>query len=93
MAVAMYPVAEWIAFDWWPLAHKGAAPTAHDPTALRSRRSLTSAGDGYAWPDLTIVPHGELAELCWRRTEPAAAVIVYTAEDIAFSGSRRFWLR
>src|SRR5918996_2204886 len=80
VAVAMYSVAEWIAFNWWLLTHNGRVATAHYPTELRSRHSLTSAGDGYAWPDLMIVPQGEFAELRWRRTEPVATDIVYATE-------------
>jgi hypothetical protein len=76
----MYPVAEWIAFNWWLLTHntRAAIPTypTHFAPATAWRRLVT----GYAWPDLVVLPQGELAELRWRRTQPAATDIVYATQ-------------
>ncbi len=69
----LYPLAEWIAYNWWFLiAHSrpGRLET-NEPT----RHSLRAAGDGFVWPNLEIFPRGgRLATLSWRR-------------DAAFAGS------
>lgn len=47
--VPTYPLAEWIALNWW----SALAPTARrDGHGLR----LLGAGDGFPWPDLTLRP-------------------------------------
>lgn len=47
--VPTYPLAEWIAFNWWSARAPAARP---DNQGLR----LTRAGDGFPWPDLTLRP-------------------------------------
>jgi hypothetical protein len=80
---SLYPIAEWIAFNWWFL-RADARPTpeltqtrtglrvAASDVAERSRldrRNLQSAGDGFVWPYLVIVPEGDSTRLVWRRDE------------------------
>lgn len=74
---ALYPLAEWIAFNWWFLnAHsRGPVPFARfEPSVVlngngarwRDLHNMRSAGDGYLWPNLTLVPEGELMSVEWR---------------------------
>jgi hypothetical protein len=69
-----YPLAEWIAENWWLLrAHvrpstvpRGSwawAFAKHQPW-LRSH-NIRAAGGGLPWPDLTIVSEGALTRLVW----------------------------
>ncbi|WP_322769391.1 hypothetical protein [Frankia sp. Cr1] len=78
---SLYPLAEWIAANWWLL-------TAHvRPSATRSaywtwsnlrrypwlrRHNLRGAGDGMAWPDLTVVPEGAVTRVVWAADEDRA---------------------
>ncbi|WP_043603663.1 MULTISPECIES: hypothetical protein [Protofrankia] len=78
---SLYPLAEWIATNWWPL-------TGHiRPSATRSaywtwsnlrrypwlrQHNLRGAGDGMAWPDLTVVPEGAITRLVWAADEDRA---------------------
>ncbi|WP_322751491.1 MULTISPECIES: hypothetical protein, partial [unclassified Frankia] len=69
----LYPLAEWIAFNWWSLAADARPNRALDgpfPDAATHdgllRHSLRSAGDGFRWPDLIIVPEGSSTRLLWR---------------------------
>jgi hypothetical protein len=72
---SLYPIAEWISYNWWLLkAHARPAgafvprrerPT-HLPTWLKSH-NLREAGDGFLWPDLSIIPEGEWTRLAWSR--------------------------
>lgn len=63
LSVPLYPIAEWIAFNWCLLRFNGR--TRQDPGHL-DRRNLRSAGDGITWPDIEIVPAGEMTSVQWR---------------------------
>lgn len=74
----LYPLAEWIAYNWWFL-QADARPSrflAQDdlphslalrslPVALREHHSIRASGDGFAWPDLLIVPDDNETRLVW----------------------------
>ncbi|HUY51931.1 MAG TPA: hypothetical protein VMV92_40565 [Streptosporangiaceae bacterium] len=71
---SLYPLAEWIASNWWVL-------TSHiRPSAIDTRywtwpnvrtypwltqHNFRGAGDGMAWPDLTLVPEGAITRIVW----------------------------
>lgn len=74
----LYPLAEWIAYNWWflqsdtrPASFLGQdnLPTAFAsrplPTVIREHHSIRSSGDGFAWPDLLIVPDNDETRLVW----------------------------
>jgi hypothetical protein len=74
----LYPLAEWIAYNWWFLqadtrpssflAQDGvlAAPASRPlPATLREHHSIRASGDGFAWPDLLIVPDDGETRLVW----------------------------
>jgi hypothetical protein len=74
----LYPLAEWVAYNWWFLqadtrpstflAQDGvlAAPVWRSlPAALREHHSIRASGDGFAWPDLLIVPDDSETRLVW----------------------------
>jgi hypothetical protein len=71
---SLYPLAEWIAENWWLLT-TDVRPSAVDPKywswrnvpehAWLTSHNLRSAGDGMAWPDLTVVPEGSITRLLW----------------------------
>lgn len=83
---SLYPLAEWIAFNWWFLqAH--VRPSALGPahwsfSRLRANgarehgwlrhHNLRAAGDGFRWPNLTVVPEGEQVRVVWLRDAAAA---------------------
>lgn len=76
----LYPVAEWIAMNWWSLCHEAAAPgTSRWPTYAR-RHSLAAASEGFALPDLRIFPTGRWTELHWLRHAVPDAGIVFLNE-------------
>jgi hypothetical protein len=81
--VPLYPLAEWVAFNWWllkadarptlqPLASRRTGP-AVGRGPLLERHSVRSAGDGFCWPDLLIMPEGQVTRLAWRRDRDAPA--------------------
>ncbi|MBW3575795.1 MAG: hypothetical protein KY450_13270 [Actinobacteria bacterium] len=66
VAVSVYPLAEWIAFSWWLLQYDG-RPYLDGPRRDLAAHSTSFAGDGFCWPDLRIVPEGDLVRLRWQR--------------------------
>lgn len=64
--VALYPVAEWIVANWWPLLEENLAPRREDRLSFEARHCLYGAGDGFARPKLTIIPEGEIVLLQWK---------------------------
>lgn len=71
--VSMYPLAEWIAYHWWTLLYNSrlSRPDAAGFDAVRRsdpflRHNLRSIGDGFAWPDVLIIPAGTQVHVSWR---------------------------
>ncbi|WP_405086709.1 ImmA/IrrE family metallo-endopeptidase [Microbispora sp. NBC_01389] len=76
----LYPLAEWIAYNWWflkadsrPASYcnisRARRPKEH-PDVLRrfhQRHGMRSSGDGFLWPDLLIIPEGRETRLVWSR--------------------------
>jgi hypothetical protein len=73
---SLYPLAEWIAFNWWAL-EAYVRPSALEPEAWSYRRlvgrhsndsrwlrqhNIRAAGDGFLWPNLSIIPEGEVSD-------------------------------
>lgn len=78
--VSLYPLTEWIVYNWWFLSSHSRptlVPTAEWSFARRRypwepvrprwvpSHSLRGAGDGFHWPDLALVPDGDLMQVVW----------------------------
>jgi hypothetical protein len=72
---SVYPLAEWIAFNWWSLTAELRPSSV--PVLLWTwsnvashewlqRHNIRSAGTGMPWPDATFVPEGAVTRLVWR---------------------------
>ncbi|KIF78163.1 hypothetical protein QR77_38960 [Streptomyces sp. 150FB] len=78
---SLYPLAEWIAFNWWSLladarpgtqisqlrfAYRNGVGDARGSWWVRSRRHiLRAACDGFRWPDVLFVPEGSQTRVVW----------------------------
>jgi hypothetical protein len=82
---SLYPLAEWIAYNWWFVkGHVRAAEYATWPSAAAAangsaasrwmpHHNLRWSGDGYVWPNLSLLPEGVDTRLLWRPDiEPAS---------------------
>jgi hypothetical protein len=79
--VPLYPLAEWIAFNWWLLAANTRPATIlarlhrrddffdQVPRTYRERHCLRGAGDGFLWPNVFILAEGRSVRLVWRADE------------------------
>ncbi|MCK9925104.1 hypothetical protein MXD61_25090 [Frankia sp. AgPm24] len=71
---SLYPLAEWIATNWWLLQEHVRPSAARTETWDWSNlarhpwlrwHNMRGAGDGMAWPNLTLVPEGAVTRLAW----------------------------
>lgn len=61
----LYPLAEWLAANWWALWNETETTSRHERDFFSSRHALRQAREGFALPDLTIVPTGQWVQLSW----------------------------
>lgn len=101
--VPLYPLAEWIAYSWWFLRanRRPARFSFHErsfrrrvrrksDTAWLTRHNLRGIGDGFLWPDLTIVPVSEETSIItWRgdRSLPPTSRVRFLADGQSQVGS------
>lgn len=61
----LYPLAEWLVADWWPLWNEPEPALPADRPGYETRHSLASAREGYALPPLRMQPTGATVLLSW----------------------------
>jgi len=61
----LYPLAEWLAEQWWPLWNEPSSLSSVARPAYDQRHSLIHAREGYALPPLSIEPAGSHVLLSW----------------------------
>ena len=67
--VSAYPMAEWLAWNWWRLRWEAPMPrsaTYQPNESWHMSHALSAIGLGYCWPDITISSDGFLTEISWR---------------------------
>ena len=63
--VPLYPLAEWLATNWWFLAYESENPTKSGEPGFVRRHALGASTDGYAFPNLTVTSSGARTRLAW----------------------------
>lgn len=64
--VPLYPLAEWLATNWWFLTHEFGNPAKESDPAFYRRHALGLNREGYAFPDLEVVSSGARTHLAWK---------------------------
>lgn len=67
--VPLYPLAEWIAANWWALLSEVSSPD-RENNGYSRRHEMQSASEGYALPSLRMEPEGRNVRLLWRAYAP-----------------------
>ena len=62
----LYPIAEWIASNWWPLLHEIPSQRSAEGNDYNRRHNLRFGAEGFAFPDLTIYPEGKRVIIKWQ---------------------------
>ena len=65
--VPLYPLAEWLATNWWFINHECGSPSKDGDPKFRRRHALATNREGYAFPALEVIPSGSNTHLSWRR--------------------------
>jgi hypothetical protein len=65
--LSAYPLAEWLAWNWWRLRWE----PSRRGHGWRFAHGMSTIGEGYVWPNLTIFPDGERVTISARPTNPA----------------------
>ena len=65
--VPLYPLAEWLATNWWFLTHEMENPAREGDLDFHRRHALRTGREGYAYPDLEMVTLGSRTRLVWKR--------------------------
>lgn len=74
----LYPLAEWVAYNWWFLQADTrpssfltpdsafVTPSLRAlPASVKERHSIRASGDGFAWPDLLLIPDDNGTRVVW----------------------------
>ncbi len=64
--VPLYPLAEWFASNWWFLTHEFENPAKEGDPEFHRRHALGASREGYAFPNLEVVPSGARTRLAWK---------------------------
>ena len=66
--LSAYHLAEWFAWNWWRLRWE---PRGRDEN-WRFAHAMSTIGEGYVWPTVTIFPDGERVTIASRQSNPSA---------------------
>lgn len=88
--VPLYPLAEWLATNWWFLTHECGNPTKEGEPAFRRRHALRSSREGYAFPDLEVVSSGARTQLVWKRNISPWTNVEFLEEGQIWTDSGEF---
>ena len=66
VSVPLYPLAEWLATNWWFLMREVNNPAKEDDRDFRRRHVLGGGREGYAFPNLEMFSSGGWTHLAWK---------------------------
>ena len=78
--VPLYPLAEWLATNWWFLTHEFQNPDRQGDREFQRRHSLGANREGYAYPDLEVVSSGSRTTLAWKRCTPQWTRVAFLSQ-------------
>ena len=88
--VPLYPLAEWLATNWWFLLHECANPAKEGDPDFHRRHALRFGREGYAFPDLEMVSSGARTRLMWKRDRHQWSGVEFLDQGIIWVDSGRF---
>lgn len=68
--VPLYPLAEWLAENWWFLAYEYQSPEKEGSLDFHRRHSLDAGREGYALPHLHMIASGATTQISWNGSAP-----------------------
>ncbi len=64
--VPLYPLAEWIVWNWWSLFFEPEVPWLREQRGYSKRHDFRCVGDGIVMPDIEFLPLGDYVQVCWK---------------------------
>ena len=83
--VPLYPLAEWLVTNWWFLTHELGSPAKEGDPEFRRRHDLGASREGYAFPNVEVVPSGTRTRVAWKRGHSPWT-------NIEFLGQGQIWM-
>ncbi len=68
--VPLYPLAEWLVTNWWFITHELQNPAKEGDPDFHRRHSLSTSREGYAFPNLDVIPSGTQTRIVWKKDRP-----------------------
>ena len=65
--VPLYPLAEWLATNWWFLTQEINNPAKEGDPDFHRRHALSASREGYAFPNIEVFSSGGWTHLAWKR--------------------------
>ena len=65
--VPLYPLAEWLATNWWFLTQEINNPEKEDDPDFHRRHALSASREGYAFPNIEVFSSGGWTRLAWKQ--------------------------
>ncbi len=88
--VPLYPIAEWLATNWWFLGHELRNKSRASDSGYRSRHALIANREGYAYPDLEVAPLGPVTHLLWRAHRDEWSSVEYLSDGEGWVDTETF---
>ncbi len=88
--VPVYPLAEWLATNWWFLTHEFGSPAKEGNPDFHRRHSLSANREGYAFPSLDVVSSGSWTHLTWKREKSAWTKVEFLEQGEMWIDSDEF---
>lgn len=80
----LYPLAEWLAMNWWPLLYEMETPRRLVHSDYARRHNIRFSREGFALPDLTVRPvGGEQAFMEWKTFDPSGCAVRFLQQGSA----------
>ena len=89
--VPLYPMAEWLASNWWFLAYEFENAARSEDPGFRRRHALGANTEGYAYPPLVVTPWGSRTRIGWGGAPSPWTKIDFLGQGHAFVESGAFW--
>jgi hypothetical protein len=73
-----YPLAEWFAFNWWPLLNEP-----ERASSAEDKHNIRFAREGFALPDLELFSEDSILRAVWKPYKPIATPVRFIEEGFA----------
>ena len=88
--VPLYPLAEWLVTNWWFITREIQNPAKEGAPDFRRRHSLSTSREGYAFPDLDVIPSGTQTRITWKRDRSPWAKVEFLEDGHVRMDSSEF---